>query len=219
MNRIGPAARMAKILFAAGVVAAAVGWSASPALAHNVPLPDGYSPVNGGVVTTQPDVFRVTTSDALLDGNTAGIQSLMLITGPADAAAPLHYGDGCVTIVGATIETRAELGAPGAYTVDWQAVSVDGHPISGTYSFTWQPADGEPRAEGAPGKPDCGGTVSYGSGVPAAETDGSAAAGDASLSDVLWIGGALGAVAVAAVVTFLVASRRKPEAAPGDPTP
>jgi len=219
MKRNDSAARSAKIIFALGVVAAAVGWSASPALAHNVPLPDGYAPANGAVVRTQPQTFRVTTSDALIDGNTAGIQSLMLITGPADAATPLHYGDGCVTIVGPAMEATAQLGAPGAYTVDWQAVSVDGHPISGSYSFTWQPADGEPRTEGAPDRPDCGGTVSYGSGAPAADKDGSAAPGDASLSDVLWIGGALGAVALAAAATFLVASRRNPKAAPGDPTP
>jgi len=181
--------------------------------------PDGYVPAGGAVVTTQPEVFRVTTSDALLDGATAGIQSRMLITGPAGAAEPRYYGDGCVSIVGAAIETTAALGEPGEYTVDWQAVSVDGHPISATFSFTWQPAEGQSLAEGATAKPDCGGTVSYGSGSP--QTDGEAAAvpADASLSDVLWIGGALGAVALAATATILVVTRRRGPGAPSGPTP
>lgn len=219
MQRTSAAGRSARMLFAAGVVAAAVGWSATPALAHNAPLPDGYAPPNGSVVTAQPEVFRVTTSDALLDADTAGVQSRMLITGPVDGAEPLYYGDGCVTIVGPAIEAEAQLGEPGEYRVDWQAVSVDGHPISGTYSFTWQPAEGQPRAKGTLAKPDCGGTVSYGSGTPKTEEPGSANPGDASLADVLWIGGALGTVALAAVVTLLAITRRKPPAGPTDPAP
>jgi methionine-rich copper-binding protein CopC len=213
-----PAGRSARLLFAAGVVAAMVGWSATPALAHNAPLPDGYAPPNGSVVTVQPEVFRVTTSDALLDADTAGIQSRMLVTGPIEGADPLYYGDGCVTIVGPAIEAEAPLGEPGEYRVDWQAVSVDGHPISGTYSFTWQPAEGQPRAEGALEKPDCGGTVSYGSGTPATDEPGSTDQ-DANLSDVLWIGGALGAITLATVVTLLAVTRRKPPAGPTDPAP
>ncbi|TFB51769.1 copper resistance CopC family protein [Cryobacterium tagatosivorans] len=218
MHQTSSAGRLARTLFATGVVAAAVGWSATPALAHNAPLPDGYVPADGAVVTTQPEAFRVTTSDALLDGATAGIQSRMLISGPAGAPEPLYYGDGCVSIVGPAIETTAELGEPGEYTVDWQAVSVDGHPISEKYSFTWQPADGQPRAEGSTEKPDCGGTVSYGSGTPQTDDAGAADRADASLADVLWIGGALGAVVLAASVTILVVTRRKPPALT-DPAP
>ena len=224
MQRNTSAGRSARLLFAAGIVAALVGWSATPALAHNAPLPDGYAPPNGSVVTAQPEVFHVTTSDALLDADTAGIQSRMLITGPIDAEEPLYYGDGCVTIVGPRAETEAELGEPGVYRVDWQVVSVDGHPVSGEYSFTWQPDEGQPRAEGTREKPDCGGTVSYGSGAPATDGQGSTGPGstepgDANLSDVLWIGGALGAITLAAVVTLLAITRRKPPAGPADPAP
>ena len=219
MQSMTTAGRAVSLLFAAGVVAAAVGWSATPAFAHNEPLPDGYAPPNGAVVTVQPEVFRVTTSDALLDADTAGIQSRMLIAGPIDGAESRFYGDGCVTIVGPRAEAEAQLGEPGEYKVDWQAVSVDGHPISGTYSFTWQPAEGQPRAEGTTGKPDCGGTVSYGSGTPQTGDAGAADRADASLADVLWIGGALGAVALAAGVTLIVVTRRKTPGAATDPTP
>lgn len=212
------AGRAARVLVAAGIAAAMVGWSTTPALAHNAPLPDGYAPPNGSVVTAQPEVFRVTTSEALLDADAAGIQSRMLITGPVDGAEPRYYGDGCVTIVGPAAETEAQLGEPGLYRVDWQVVSVDGHPVSGEYSFTWQPADNQPRAEGAREKPDCGGTVSYGSGTPTAEEPGPTGQGDA-LSDVLWIGGALGVVTLAAVVTVLLVTRRKPPAGPAAPAP
>ncbi|MET0726455.1 MAG: copper resistance CopC family protein, partial [Leifsonia sp.] len=112
------------------VVASAL--AAAPASAHNYPV--GSTPAEGATVTVQPDVISLTTNDNLLDfGSSSAIQ----VSGPSDA--PLYYGDGCATVTDATVETTAQLGAPGEYTVQWQVVSTDGHPVSGSFTFDWQP--------------------------------------------------------------------------------
>jgi methionine-rich copper-binding protein CopC len=203
-----------RALCAAAIAAAALGWSADPASAHNSPV--GYSPAEGAVVTQQPGVFSVTTNEALLDLDGEGAGNAMLITGPTGAAAPLYYGDGCVTLFGPGIETKAQLGEPGEYTVIWQVVSVDGHPVSGKYTFTWQPAAGQTLAKGSAAAPTCG----QAAGATPVATD-AAASGDtgAALSDVAWIAAALGAVLLFGGGTLLVVRRRRPPAGPTDPAP
>jgi hypothetical protein len=197
-------------LFAVVVVAAAVSWSATPASAHNYII--GSSPTAGAVVTEQPGVFSVTTNDLLLDLGGTGSGSAMLVTGPADA--PLFYGDGCAIVSGATVETSAQLGAAGEYTVIWQTVSTDGHSISDQFTFDWQPDADQVVADGAATAPTCG-TEADDSATPsdpsvdAATTD--TAASDSALSTIAWIGGTLGA-ALLAVGATLVIVRRKPRA-------
>jgi hypothetical protein len=77
----------------------------------------------------------------------------------------------------------------GTYTVGWRVVSVDGHPVTGTYKFTVKgspagaPAAGPAQAPGA--APSTSGPAADGSGT------GSPAAGqgsDGSSSGWLWIG-------------------------------
>ena len=189
-------------LAGAVVVAALVGWSAAPAFAHNSPI--GSSPADGEVVTEQPGTFTVTLNDELIDLHGEGSANAMAIRGPAGAAAPLYYGDGCVTPLGPSIETKAQLGQPGEYTVIWQAVSTDGHSVSEEYTFTWQPAAGQELAEGSPALPACGSTTTAGTDATA-----SAPAGPGTgLADLAWVGGALGAVVLGVGGTLLVAHRR-----------
>ncbi|MGO4689600.1 copper resistance CopC family protein [Glaciibacter sp. 2TAF33] len=198
--------------FAAAVVTAALGLSAAPASAHNYPV--AYAPAEDAVVTEQPGVFSVTTNDNLLQLSEAGAGMGLQVSGPAGAGHPLYYGDGCVTVFGPTIEATAQLGEPGVYTVVWQVVSTDGHPVSGEYTFTWQPTAGQQVGEGSATPPDCNGRVS-GQATPAAdaappagETPSSQATG-AMMAELLWVGGAFAAVVVAVLATlFLV--RRKP---------
>ena len=195
--------RAARAVFAI-VVAAALGWGTAPAAAHNYEV--GSVPTAGAVVTEQPGVFSVTTNDLLLDLGGSGAGSAMVMTGPADA--PLFYGDGCATVSGATVETSAQLGAAGEYTVIWQTVSTDGHAISDEFTFDWQPAADQTLAEGVATAPTCG------TETDAAETAASTSppadpAADGSLSNVAWIGGTLGAVLLAVAVTLLIL-RRKP---------
>ena len=191
-------------MFAGVVVAAALGWGAAPASAHNYVV--GSSPAADAVVTEQPGVFSVTTNDLLLDLGGAGAGSAVVITGPASA--PLFYGDGCGSVSGATVETSAQLGAAGQYTVIWQTVSTDGHAISDELTFDWQPSADQTLAEGVATAPTCG------TETDAAETEADTAAPadsatDGSLATVAWIGGTLGAVLLAVAATLLVL-RRKP---------
>jgi methionine-rich copper-binding protein CopC len=224
---IGRAALLAAAALAALVVGAgAAVWSAAPASAHNYPV--AYAPAEGAVVTEQPGTFTVTTNDNLLQLNDAGAGMGLQVTGPASAQHPLYYGDGCVAVFGPSIQAKAQLGEPGVYTVIWQVVSTDGHPASGEYTFTWQPAAGQPLAKGSTTPPDCNGTAagmttqvpttqSTDAGTPAGQTPAQQGA-SAIMSELLWVGGAFVAVVIAVLATlFLV--RRKPgePAGPVDP--
>jgi len=204
------------VVCAAAVVAATLGWSAAPASAHNYPI--GSSPEEGSVVTEQPGLFTVTTNDLLLDLDGTGAGNAMRITGPKGVEKPLYYGDGCVTVSGATAESEARLGQPGEYTVTWQVVSTDGHPVSGSYSFTWQPAEGKELAAGSTTAPDCDGTATEKPGQATTGQSATDAAGSGAsaggLADVAWIAGALGVVIIFAGGTLLVVRRRK--TAPSD---
>jgi methionine-rich copper-binding protein CopC len=208
---------IARSAFAAAVVVAALGLSAAPASAHNYPV--AYAPAEGAVVTEQPGVFSVTTNDNLLLLSEAGGGMGLQVTGPAGAEHPLYYGDGCVTVFGPTIEATAELGEPGVYTVIWQVVSTDGHPVSGEFTFTWQPAAGQQLGDGSATPPDCNGTVAGQATQPA---DAAAPAGDspsgqaagAMMTELLWVGGAFVAVVVAVLATLLLVRRKPGEAEP-----
>ena len=204
--------RTGRAVFGAAVVAGVLALSAAPASAHNYVVDVG--PAEGSVVTTQPESIFVTTNDALLDLDGTAASSGIQVSGPADA--PLYYGDGCVTVAGATAQTTAQLGAAGEYTVTWQVVSTDGHPISDDFTFDWQPGDDVPLAEGSATPPDCGGTAAE-TDTGVADTGADSGASDATssestasggVSDVVWIASALGAVALAVTVVLLVLRRR-----------
>jgi methionine-rich copper-binding protein CopC len=196
-----------RALGVAAVVAATLGFSAAPASAHNYPV--GYTPAENSVVTEQPGTFTVTTNDALLNLDGTGTGNAMRISGPTSA--PLYYGDGCVTLFGPKLETKAQLGEPGEYTVTWQVVSTDGHPVSGSYTFTWQPAAGQVLAQGLAAAPTCGATTP--TDAPATAPGASVGTPGAAQSavaptDLLWIAGAALAVLVAVATTLLLTRRR-----------
>jgi len=201
LRRTSRVAAAAIALGLAGAVAVA-----APASAHNYLV--SSSPAADAVVTEQPGTLSVTTNDDLLvlgdDGRAAGLR----VTGPDG----LYYGDGCVTVLGPEASMPLELGAAGSYDVTWQVVSTDGHPVSGEYSFEWQPADGTAVADGSETVPDCNGTVDVSGAAAPADGDSDEAAPSGAdavpIGDVLWIGGALVAVVAAVGVTLLVLRRR-----------
>ncbi|WP_022883472.1 copper resistance CopC family protein [Glaciibacter superstes] len=221
--------------FGAIVIVAALGLSAAPASAHNYVV--STSPEADSVVTVQPATFSVTTNDNLLDLDGAGSGSAIQVRGPEGAPEPLYYGDGCASVFGPTVETEAQLGEAGVYTVVWQVVSTDGHPVSDEYTFTWQPDAAQEQAEGATTPPDCGGTGQDSAGDDSAGQAGDRQAGDgqagdqatdaagddasaptgAALADVVWIGIALGAVVLAVLGTLLVVLRKRPTPPAGPP--
>ncbi|HEY0258303.1 MAG TPA: copper resistance CopC family protein, partial [Lacisediminihabitans sp.] len=139
---------------AALTVAIPVLGLATAAQAHNY-LVDS-TPKAGQVLTSLPREFTITTNDVLLDvgGNGAGFALQV------QDAAGRYYGDGCVTIDGPAMSTGAALGAAGTYTVTWQVISTDGHPVSDSYTFTWQPPAGTTPSAGSTRVPDCHGTLS-----------------------------------------------------------
>ncbi|HWR85635.1 MAG TPA: copper resistance protein CopC [Rhodoglobus sp.] len=186
--------RALAVLLAAGVVL----LSATPAAAHNYLV--ASSPEEGSTIDVLPEAFSITTNDQLLD-----------LTGEADGfalevtdAAGAYYGDGCLTVDGATLSAGAALGEPGDYRLVYRFVSADGHTVIGELAFTWA---GEPTAQGTSTPPDCGGTVDPAPAATAAPQQRQ----DAALGDVLWIGGAIAAVLIAGLITVMLLTRRKPQ--------
>lgn len=187
---------------------------ATPAQAHNFIV--SSSPEAGSTISVLPESYSVTTNGTLLviDGSTGGFA--MQVRG-ADG---LYYGDGCILVEGATLSMPATIGEAGDYTVLWQLISEDGHPVSGEFAFTWAP---DATAEATPGfaePPVCGQAPPEPSTSPTATptaepqaTPSAAPVADepANLSNVLWIGGGVLAVLVAGLVTLLVLTRKRRE--------
>jgi methionine-rich copper-binding protein CopC len=190
--------RTAAFVLAIGVVAFG---AAAPAQAHNSLV--SSTPEADSTITELPKAFSVTTNEPLLDLSGEGAGFALQVK---DAAGD-YYGDGCYQIVDSTLSMGAGLGAAGEYTLLWQVVSADGHPVSGEFDFTWAPAAGAEVSPGSPTPPSCGGEASG-----PVSTNAPQEHANASLSDVLWIGGAIAAVLVAGLVTFLVIGRRRPPA-------
>lgn len=200
----------------AGIAMAAM-LGIAPAQAHNAFV--SSNPVAGSVVTEQVGTFVITTSDVLLDSGADSPTTFIQVRGPGDAG--LYYGDGCASVEGASVTMPAELGEAGEYTVYWGVVSTDGHPITGDYTFTWQPADGQELSEGFADAPTCG-VAPPASETPAPETAAPVVPTDtattapsadqentaAAASDILWIGAALGVLVLAAVIVLVVVRTR-----------
>lgn len=191
----------ALVALGALVVVVPVLGAAAPAQAHNYLV--SSTPSAGQTLTELPKQFEITTNGPLLTlgGSTGGFAF------EVKDAAGKFYGDGCVTVEGATMSTTAALGAAGTYTVIWQVVSSDGHTVSDEYTFSWAPAEGQTLSDGSTKAPDCNGTA----GGQAPDPDASAPASPdqkVDLGNVLWIGGAVIAVGLAAGVTLLVVGRR-----------
>ena len=182
----------------AAVVAVPVLGLAAPAQAHNYLV--SSTPAEGETLTELPDQFSVTTNGDLLSlgGSTAGFAL------EVRDANGLYYGDGCVSIDGPTLSEAAALGEAGDYTLLWQLISTDGHTVSGEVAFSWAPADGVVPSEGTATPAACGNEA-----ASPATSEPTPPRANADLGDVLWIGGSIAAVLVAALVTFLVVTRKK----------
>ncbi|HEU0181136.1 MAG TPA: copper resistance CopC family protein [Agromyces mariniharenae] len=199
---------MARLGRLAAVVAASAALALLPALpasAHNYVV--ATTPAKGAVVTAQPGTVSLETNEALLDVEGG---SVIQVQGPDGR----YYGDGCAVVDGPVATTQTQLGEPGEYTVTWRVVSTDGHPISGTWAFTWQPVDGIALADGSEEPGACGGTSAAAdpdASAPASESeapDESSDAASAAPLDALWIVGGVLLATVAAIVTWLVVRRR-----------
>jgi methionine-rich copper-binding protein CopC len=124
-----------------------------------------------------------------------------------------------VSIVDSTLTVSVAPTAQGEYTVLWQTVSSDGHPVSGEYGFTYTGPVAESAPASAAATEPGGGTsaptpaASAEPGDPAtASPDASGTAAEGGDSGTLvWVGlgGALLVLVVAGAVVALVVRRRR----------
>jgi len=189
----------AAAVMAGGLAVALV--AAPPASAHSALV--ASTPSDGETLGELPPEFSVTMNETLLAS--AGDAAFALRVRDDGGR---YYGDGCLTIVDATVSTPASIGAAGDYVMEWQVVSADGHAVGGEIPFTWT---GEATAEGTTAPAACGEAPAEQTEAPGDGGHHEAEASQIPVGDILWIVGAVLAVA-AAVTVALIATRRTPRA-------
>ncbi|MFH9615398.1 copper resistance CopC/CopD family protein [Streptomyces pratensis] len=103
---------------------------ASPASAHAALT--GSDPQDGAVVATAPEEVTLTFSEQIAVGDDS-IRVLDPSGERADTGAPRDLTSGGAVRYGVELHS----GLPdGTYTVAWQAVSADSHPVSGAFTFS-----------------------------------------------------------------------------------
>lgn len=114
-----------RVAAVAAVFLVSIGWAA-PALAHDALL--GSEPADGAVLTEAPSQIVLTFS-----GAQAGVGSEVAVVGPDGAV----WSDGPVQVSEAVVTQSLRPDMPeGVYTVTFRSVSGDGHPVSGTFTFS-----------------------------------------------------------------------------------
>lgn len=100
----------------------------SPALAHSDEVDS--QPVAGSTVEAGVIDLNLTFSEDLLDlGQNEG--SELLVTN--ENGAPALFS--CPVAKKNVLSAKTAIAEPGKYTVIWRTVSLDGHPVEGSYSF------------------------------------------------------------------------------------
>src|ERR687893_932128 len=163
--------------------------SAGPAVAHNELI--GSDPADGATVATSPAQVRLTFDLPLKPGFSTGT-----LTGPDSS----QWQAGPPAEAGAVVSVPVRaLGPAGQYTIAYQVLSADGHPVRGAVRFTLTtPGSGAAASPAPPGTDRSG---------PAAP--GTVAAGTDSADGTPvwpWLAGA-GALLVAGVVVALRVGR------------
>jgi methionine-rich copper-binding protein CopC len=103
--------------------------TASPALAHSDEVetqPSAGETIEAGVI----DLKLTFVEDLLELGENEG--SELLVTNANGAPALCT----CPVAAKNVLSAKTAIAEPGDYTVIWRTVSMDGHPVEGTYSFT-----------------------------------------------------------------------------------
>lgn len=144
MSRIGSIPARATIALVIGL-AAAIAFS-SPAAAHSAIIDS--SPKAGEVIESAPDFFSITASEDLADITGAGEGFALKVVNTATGE---NVATGQLTIDGATLSTPGVPLESGAYLMQYQVVSTDGHPVSGEIPFTVAGDGTELPAESDPG--------------------------------------------------------------------
>ena len=192
--------RAASALAAAAIALVALS-TAAPASAHDSVV--STSPAEGATVSENPGTVSVTLSAEPL-------ASESMTTSQIEVTAPDGHvvSSGKAEISGATVSTDADIDHEGEHTVAWRSVSADGHPIEGTFAFTYAgeaPAASAASAEAsAPAPAATAGTTTAPTATASAEPQDTADAAAVSDTDtgspapMLIIGGIILIAAVAA---------------------
>lgn len=246
-----PSAGHGRVSRRAGLTASAAGLVAIAALvlapatgaeAHDSVLTS--DPAAGSTVTAPLDEAAITFSDVVLDLSGTGSSNVIEITD----ASGRHFEDGCSTSAGSVLSTGVALGGAGDYTMTYQAVSADGHTVSDSLPFRYEPPADAAVAEGSAERPVCDPTATAtaepGDGVvtadPAPTDSASATASDGAdqtlapvdggardagdddgtgLGLVIGLGVGIVVVALAAVAVVLATSRRRSGAVDAETPP
>lgn len=221
-----------RTLAATAGLAAALALALLPAVAasaHDYLV--SSDPAADSTVTAPPSTVTLTFNDRVLDLAGDGSSTLLTVTGP-DAAAR-HFETGCATVADRNVSAPVALGGAGSYTVTYQIVSADGHTVSNSYAFAYQPPAGAVEAAGSE-KTACGAAAGGSAtespaasdpATPEATAGGSqplvtastpeptAAANDSGLGLVIGIAVAIVVLAIIGVVIVVLTARRKPPVA------
>lgn len=212
-----------RVLAGVGGLLATVALALAPSVAASAHdyLVD-TSPASGATQTEPLTQVKLTFNDRVLDLGGNGSSAILRVT---DASGK-HYETGCPTILDAAVSAPVALGVAGGYTVDWQVVSADGHTVSGSYGFTYQPPAGTSAATGrvAPGCAAQSNVVATpGAAAPAPTSTVSTPVPTKASSgnDLgLVVGIAIGIVVLAVIgVVILLLTRRRPSTEDPTPTP
>jgi methionine-rich copper-binding protein CopC len=163
-----------------GVVGLTVG-AALPAAAHNVLT--GSDPTDGATLKSAPTSVTLT-----FDQTVQNFEPVLTVTGPNGN----QFQTGAPEVKDNTIATAVQGAGPaGLYTIAYRIVSADGHPVTGSVSYTLDPA----AAGTATGTPAPAGTATVDSG--------------SGLSWWLWVG--IGLAALIVIAALLIILRRPAE--------
>lgn len=118
--------RVRRVTMVLAFVVVALGLATAPAAAHDELV--GTTPADGATVDTAPDQVVLTFAEPAV-----ALGTQVLVTGPDGSK--LSQGD--AQLVGSTVVQALAADRPaGGYRVDWRVTSDDGHPVTGTFTFT-----------------------------------------------------------------------------------
>lgn len=190
---MSPRHRLRRALAGAVVTAAAIAAAlggATAASAHDSLV--SSSPAEGDTVAALSEV-RLDFSANLLGADGGNI---VIVVGPDGR----HYESACADLAGSTLTLPVALGAPGEYSVEWRAVSSDGHPVSGVIPFT---STGESTSVGADTSP-----CASAAGVAETSTEPQSAGGMSGLTLGLVLGGGV-VVLVGVLIVVILRTRTR----------
>jgi methionine-rich copper-binding protein CopC len=170
----------AALVVLVGAIALTVG-AALPAAAHNVLT--GSDPSDGATLNAAPTTVTLT-----FDQTVQNFEPVITVTGPNGN----QFQTGSTSVRDNTVSIAVDgSGPPGLYTIGYRIVSADGHPVTGSVSYTLDPA----AAGTATGSPAPDGTATSESST--------------GLSWWLWV--AIGVAALLVIAAVLVILRRPHE--------